>query len=91
MYLGIRANTSDMIVGNILIDHGDEIAIPHYSSALGSAIYQKEPDRWLQAQGPVWRCRNTNNNKAAQDGRNAFLQEEQIRSSAHAHVSWSRT
>ena len=80
-----------MIVGNILIDHGDEIAISRSSTALGSTIYQKEPDRWLQTQGPVWHCRNTSNNEAAQDGRNAFLQEEQIQSLAHAHVSWSRT
>ena len=76
LYVGVRANTSDMIVGNIFINHGDEIVILHASAALGTAIYRKETDQWQLTQSFDWCCRNTSNNEAGQDERNAFLQEE---------------
>jgi hypothetical protein len=65
-----------MIVGNIFIDHGDEIAILHSSAALGTATYEKGADAWQQTQGFVWRCRNSDNSEAAVAEREAFLQEE---------------
>jgi len=76
LYLGIRASTPEMIVGNIFIEQGDKITILHSSAALGTAIYQKEADRWQQTQEFVWRCRNTSDSEAAQAERAAFLQEE---------------
>ena len=76
LYLGIRANTQEMIVGNIFIEHGDEIVILHSSAALGTAAYQKDADRWQQTRGFVWRCRDTGDSEAAQAERDAFLQEE---------------
>jgi len=76
LYLGIRANASDMIVGNVFINHGDEIVILHASAALGTAIYQKETDQWQLTQNFDWCCRGTGDNEAAQDERNAFLQKE---------------
>jgi hypothetical protein len=76
LYLGIRANTPDMIVGNIFIDHGDEIAVLHASAALGTAIYQRDADFWQQTQGFSWCCRSTNSNDAAQAEHDAFLRQE---------------
>ncbi|NIS80231.1 MAG: hypothetical protein GTO14_08485 [Anaerolineales bacterium] len=76
LYLGIRANTSEMIVGNVLIDYGEEIAILHSSAALGTGVYRKEMGRWELIQDFVWRCRNRTNSESAQEERNAFLQDE---------------
>ena len=45
VYVGIQANTDDMIVGNIFIDRREDIAILHTSAALGTAIYTKESKR----------------------------------------------
>ena len=76
LYLGIRANTSDMIVGNIFVDHGDEVAILHSSAALGTAIYAKGVDNWQRTQDFVWRCRSAGDSASAQAEREAFLQDE---------------
>ena len=76
MYLGIRATTPEMIVGNIFVDHGDEIVILHSSAALGTALYQKGMGSWQQTQGFVWHCRRTDNSEVAQAERDAFLKEE---------------
>jgi hypothetical protein len=77
LYLAIRANTPGMVVGNIFIDHGDEVAVLHTSAALGTALYQKGETTWQQTQEFTWRCRRTDNSEAAQAERNAFLQDEQ--------------
>jgi len=76
LYLGIRANTPEMIIGNIFVDHGDEIAILHTSAALGTALYKQGMDSWQQTQGFVWRCRSTDNSETSQSERDAFLDEE---------------
>ncbi len=76
LYLGIRANTPEMIVGNIFIDHGDEIAILHSSAALGTALYQKGMNSWQQTQGFIWCCRRIDNSDVAQTERVAFLKGE---------------
>jgi len=76
LYLGIRANTPDMIVGNIFVDRGDEIAVLHTSAALGTAIYQKDAPVWQQTQGFSWCCRSTNRVEAAQAELDVFLQQE---------------
>ena len=76
LYLGIRANTQEMIVGNVFIERGDEIVILHSSAALGTAAYQKEVDRWQQTRGFVWRCRDAGDSQAARAERAAFLGEE---------------
>ena len=76
LYLGIRANTPEMIVGNIFIARGDEIAILHSSAALGTAVYQKGIDSWQQTREFVWCCRQTGNSEAAQAERDAFLEQD---------------
>ena len=76
LYLGIRSNTPEMIAGNIFIDRGDEITIPHSSAALGTAIYEKGTGGWQQTQGFIWCCRRTDNGETAQAERDAFLEEE---------------
>jgi hypothetical protein len=76
LYLGIRANTPEMIAGNVFIDRGDEIAILHVSAALGTALYERGEDAWYQTQAFVWRCRNTGFSEQAQAEREAFLEEE---------------
>jgi len=77
LYLGIRASTPGMIVGNVFVDHGDQIAILHSSAALGTAIYQKEKDSWRQSQRFDWRCRIPDSSEKAVAERDAFLEEEQ--------------
>jgi hypothetical protein len=76
LYMGIRAKTTEMIVGNVFIDRGDEIAILHSSAALGTALYEKGMGGWQQTQGFVWRCRKMDNSVAAQAERDIFLQDE---------------
>jgi hypothetical protein len=76
LYLGIRADTEDMIVANIFVDHGDEIAILHSSAALGTAVYRKSADDWEQTRGFDWSCRRTDDSDAARAERAAFLREE---------------
>lgn len=76
LYLAIRSNTPEMIVGNIFIDHGEQVSIHHVSAALGTAVYQKEVDGWRQTQPFNWRCRHTTNSPAAQEARAAFFEEE---------------
>ncbi|MCJ7622410.1 MAG: formylglycine-generating enzyme family protein, partial [Anaerolineaceae bacterium] len=76
LYLGIQAETADMIGGNIFINRGDEIVILHSSAALGTAIYQKAEDSWQQIQDFNWRCRETDRSDAAQTAHDAFLQQE---------------
>ena len=65
-----------MVVGNIFIDHGDDIAILHTSAALGTAIYTKEASAWQQTKDFGWCCRERTNSTAAQTARQAFLEEE---------------
>lgn len=76
LYLGIRAGTPGLIVGNIFLDRGEKIAILHSSAALGTALYLKGPDSWRRNRGFVWRCRATDDSEAAQAERDAFLREE---------------
>ena len=76
LYLGIRSNTPEMIVGNIFVNQGDEIRILHTSAALGTAIYARGADRWQQTQTFDWRCRRTDQSDAAQAERDLFLQNE---------------
>jgi len=76
LYLGIRANTPEMIAGNIFIDRGEEIAILHSSAALGTALYEKGKDGWQRTHGFSWSCRRTDNSETAQAERDAFLMEE---------------
>jgi hypothetical protein len=76
LYLGIRANTTEMIVGNVFIQRGDEITIFHSSAALGTAIYQKGEDHWHQVQDFTWQCRDASDSDIAQAERDAFLQQE---------------
>jgi hypothetical protein len=76
LYLGIRANTSEMIVGNVFINSGEEVRILHASAALGTAIYLNESDVWGQTQAFIWCCRDTSESESARDARLAFLQED---------------
>jgi hypothetical protein len=76
IYLGIRANTPEMIGANLLIDRGDEIAILDSSATLGAALYRKVADSWQRTQMFVWRCRRTDGGQAALAEREAFLEEE---------------
>jgi len=73
LYLGIQAATKDMIVGNVFINHNDEIKILHSSAALGTAIYKKEGTSWKQDQPFSWRCRETGESESAIKEREDFL------------------
>lgn len=76
LYIGIRANTPGMIVGNIFIHSSDRITIHHASAALGTAVYQQEGDAWRLVKDFSWRCRRFDNGKEAQAEREAFWDEE---------------
>jgi hypothetical protein len=76
LYLAIRSNTPDMIVGNVYLNQGDEIRILHTSAALGTAVYRREGEGWQQAQNFHWRCRRADDGDAARAERDAFFQDE---------------
>jgi formylglycine-generating enzyme required for sulfatase activity len=76
LYLSIRASTPGMIVGNIFVERGSEIAILHSSAALGTAVYRKGADAWQQVRDFSWSCRDTGASEAAQAERAAFLRTE---------------
>lgn len=76
LYLAIRANTTDMVVGNVFINQGDEVAILHVSAALGTAVYHQETDTWQQTRGFEWCCRDSSDSSSAQAEREAFRQQE---------------
>jgi hypothetical protein len=76
LYLGIQANTTGMIVGNVFVEHEDKVSVLHSSAALGTAIYEKRSDGFQQNQDFLWQCRNTGNSSFAQAEREAFLQQE---------------
>jgi len=76
LYLGIRANTPGMIIGNVYVECGHEITILHSSAALGTAAYQKGADTWQQVRDFSWSCRDTSDSEAAQAERATFLRTE---------------
>ena len=76
LYLGIRANTPEMIAGNVFVAYDDRVEILHVSAALATAVYRQDADRWLMAKGFKWCCRSTVENAAAQDERSNFLRDE---------------
>jgi len=76
LYVGIRANTADMIVSNIYLAYNDEISILHASAALGTAIYQKQIDHWQQFQSFSWCCRSTNLSETTQAELHTLLDED---------------
>lgn len=75
LYLGIRANTDDMIVGNIFVEQGEHIAVLHSSAALGTALYSEVGDEWQRTKGFEWRCRSTGDGASAKAERENFLQD----------------
>jgi hypothetical protein len=75
-YIGIRADTRDLIVVNIFIARGEDINILHASAALGTASYQKEADKWLLTREFTWFCRDTSDSPEARAEREAFLMAE---------------
>jgi hypothetical protein len=76
LYLGIRGSASEMIVGNIFVQHEGEIRILHTSAALGTAVYRQDAESWRQTQAFDWCCRRTDGSDAAQTERDAFFQDE---------------
>lgn len=76
LYLGIRANTTEMIVGNVFVNSGEEISILHVSAALGTALYQQETNVWQQTKAFEWCCRGTSDSASAQTERDDFFQRE---------------
>ena len=65
-----------MIVGNVFVERGGEIAILHSSAALGTAVYKKGTDTWQQVRDFSWSCRDTSASEAAQAERAGFLRTE---------------
>jgi hypothetical protein len=76
LYVGIRSNTPEMIVGNVHIASEDTIRIMHASAALGTAVYTRSINGWEQQQAFNWRCRSTSSSEAAQAERAVFLEDE---------------
>jgi hypothetical protein len=76
LYLGLRANTAEMIVGNVHLNYEDEITILHASAALGSGIYQKESGYWHLVRGFSWCCRNSTSSESAQAELDTLLEND---------------
>lgn len=71
-YIGIRADTPEMIVVNLFINRGNEIDILHASAALGTATYHREGDDWLLFRDFTWWCRDTSESPEALAERETF-------------------
>jgi hypothetical protein len=76
LYLAIRANTTEMIAGNVFVQSGDEVNILHTSAALGTAVYQQRGESWLQTKGFSWCCREASLTEAANAARTTFFADE---------------
>jgi hypothetical protein len=76
LYLGIRAQTQDLIAGNVFIEAGDGVTIHHASMALGTAEYRKNGEDWRLVRDFSWRCRGTGDVEKATAERETFLREE---------------
>jgi hypothetical protein len=76
LYLGIRSMTPEMIVGNVLVESGGEIAILHTSAALGTAVFEASNGDWNRIQDFTWRCRSTGGSESAVAERETFLEQE---------------
>jgi hypothetical protein len=76
LFLGIRANVSGLMLGNIFVNHGDQISILHSSGALVTVIYEKRADGWEQNQALSWRYLDTGYSPPTQAELEAFLQQE---------------
>ena len=76
LYLGLRANVDEMIVGNVFINRGDQVFILHSSAALGTAIYQQQADLWEQTKPFAWCCRGTGNTPGDLAEREDFFAQE---------------
>lgn len=76
LYVGIRANTPGMIVGNVFVNRGAQVAVLHASAALGTAVYERGRNNWQMTRGFSWCCRDTGDGEAARAERAAFLEQE---------------
>lgn len=76
LYIGVRANTTEMIVGNIFVNRNDEISILHVSARLGTAIYRQKENIWQQIKGFDWCCREVGNNASDRAEREDFFKHE---------------
>ena len=74
LYLGIQADTNEMIAGNVFLNRGDEIFIFHSSAALGTAIYKDGGSYWTQMQPFSWRCRGIGGSEVDRNERDEFFE-----------------
>jgi hypothetical protein len=76
LYLAFRADPSEMIIGNVFIHRGDEIAILHASAAIGTAKYRQAAEAWQLTKPFEWCCRGYGDRARDQEEQdNFFLQE----------------
>jgi len=76
LYLAIRSNGPEMIVGNIYLQRGEKVSVMHSSAALGTAKFAWHDGAWMRTQNFTWRCRDIGFSDAAQAKRADFLQQE---------------
>ena len=76
LYVGLRANITDILVASVCFNHDEEVAIHHSSAALGTAVFQRADNGWQQTRPFVWTLRDTSNSATAQQRRLAFLEKE---------------
>lgn len=75
-FLFIGLETQEPVVGNVLLQAGDNLRILHSSAALGTAIYERSESLWQRTRDFIWQCRSRMLTGSAVQQRNAFLEEE---------------
>ena len=76
LYIGIRAATLGLFVGNLCIIDDVSLRILHSSAALGTAVYRWTGTGWTLAENFVWQCRSRGFSQAAVRDRQSFLDQE---------------
>ena len=74
LFLAVRGTT--MGIPSPMIIRGEDVVVLHASAALGTAVYTRHGDAWVQTQSFVWRCRDRGFGEAAVAEREAFFEQE---------------
>ena len=76
LFLAIRSVGGGMIAGNVFLGERDQISILHTSAALGTALYQKDGDKYRKIEDFSWCCRSKTDNEASRLAREEFFTKE---------------
>lgn len=76
LYLAVRAVGGGMIAGNVFLWQENGVAVMHTSAALGTALYQRDEERYQKIKDFDWCCRSKIDDALSQSAREVFFGEE---------------